>query len=120
MVTKTKLRIGSLLGHSDAVAKASKKSRPQGTGQWSRSGPPGTCLCGLKVEQHAGACEACTCLMGQYHEHEEPVTYRGHVLCPDCLRHWQAYERIFGAVTWREFTRGLRPVKELVKAEGES
>ena len=113
MTIKYQQRVGALHEFNDAVAKAKKFGRPQGVGKWSRSGPPGTCLCGLKVEAHTGACEACTCLMGEHHDYPEPVVYKGHVLCPHCFGCWQAYERLHGAVTWQEFRLGLMPTKVL-------
>jgi len=63
----------------------------------------GTCeTCGAPMAGHP-QCEGCGSLCGGSHE-AGLTTYRGHGLCPFCIKNWKSQEKAVGReTTWEEF-----------------
>lgn len=63
----------------------------------------GTCeTCGAPMDGHP-QCEGCGILCGGAHE-AGLTPYRGHGLCPYCIKNWRSQDKAVGReTTWEEF-----------------
>ena len=53
-------------------------------------------MCAHAVKEHQ-QCEACGILAGEGHEVQELVRYREKMLCPGCVKRWEALEKVDGS-----------------------